>query len=165
MVVIPGNVKKRLKKPLGRLYRSTAFLGKTGKRRIIAIGDESTLVLLEKGTRPHLAVFDFKIKRRKIGKSKRNLLVSSFKKRKKYRNLRGTVSDSILKDAKKLIREGGAILIEGEEDLTALAFILAGGKKELVVYGQPDEGMVVVQPEKAKKKLRRLVGALGHKIK
>ncbi len=168
MVVIPEKTKKKLKKPLGRLYRSPDFLGKIRRKRIIAVGDESVLVLLERSVRPHLAVFDFKIKRRKISKNKQNLLVFSFKKRRKYRNRRGTVSDYLLRDARKLIKEGGALLIDGEEDLTALAFIVAGGKKDIVIYGQPDKGMVVVEPEKAKKKVMKMLsaaGAFGHEVK
>ncbi len=166
MVVLPDKVKRMLKKPLGRLYASPSFLRKIKNKRIITVGDESTLVLLSKGIKPHLAVFDFKIKRRKITKKKRSILLSSFKNIRNYKNRKGTLSDYLLRDAGKLIREGGAILIDGEEDLTALAFILNAGEKNVVVYGQPEKGMVLVLPTKrTKNKIRKLVGTLGHKIK
>ena len=167
MTVIPEKVKKALKNPLGRVYRSPSVLKKMKNRRIIAVGDESTMVLLKNGINPHLAVFDFKIERKKITLEERTLLLSSFKKIRNYKNRKGTVSDYLLRNAGKLIKDGGAILIDGEEDLTALAFILNAGEKDVIVYGQPGKGIVVVEPEKVKEKIRKMLsaaGAFGHKI-
>jgi uncharacterized protein (UPF0218 family) len=166
MAVIPNKIKITLKKPLGRLHPSPSFLRKT-KRRIISVGDESTLVMLENGIKPHLAVFDFKIKRKKITKSKMRILLSSFGKIMRYKNKKGTLSDYLLRNAGELMKKGGAILIDGEEDLTALAFILEGGKKDIVVYGQPDKGLVSVKPEKAKRRVLKILtgSTLGHKVK
>lgn len=166
MTVIPEKVKKALKKPLGRLYKSPSVLKKMKNRRIIAVGDESTIVLLKNGIKPHLAVFDFKIERKKITREKRSLLLSSFKKIRNYKNRKGTVSGYLLRNAGRLIKDGGAILIDGEEDLTALAFILNAGENDVVVYGQPDKGMVLVLPTKrTKNNIRKLMGALCHEIK
>ena len=167
MAVISEKVKKALKKPLGRLYRSPSVLKKMKSRRIISVGDESTMVLLKNGIKPHLAVFDFKIERKKITREERSLLLSSFKKIRNYKNRKGTVSDYLLRNARRFIKDGGAILINGEEDLTALAFILNAGEKDVIVYGQPKKGIVVVEPEKVKEKIRKMLSAavaLGHKI-
>jgi hypothetical protein len=88
-----------------------------------------------------------------------NALRASFKKMRTYPNPAGTVSDRLLADAAGLVREGGAVLIEGEEDLTALAFVLSAGENDLVVYGQPDEGVVVVRPDaKLKKRISNWLG-------
>jgi hypothetical protein len=42
-------------------------------------------------------------------------------------------------------------MIDGEEDLLALVAVLYAPEKSLVVYGQPNEGMVVVEVTKEKK--------------
>jgi len=169
MTVIPKRIKLQLKKPLGKIYKSADFVEKIRNKRIITVGDDSTLALLTRGIKPHLAVFDFRVMRKKISKKKRKLLLSSFKKIKRYKNKPGTLSDYILRNAKSLIKEGGAIIIEGEEDLTTLAFILSAGKNYVILYGQPNKGMVKVLPtEKLKKKTERMIStavALGHKIK
>ena len=114
MVVISEEVKLKLKKPLGRLYSDYSFLEKLKTKRIISIGDASTLALLDHGIQPGLAVFDFKIKRKKITAVQKKKLLSSFTKITKYKNPKGTVSDHIRKNAKKLIERGGAVLIDGE---------------------------------------------------
>ena len=50
-----------------------------------------------------------------------------------------------------------------------MAFMLAGGKKDVIIYGQPHKGMVIVRPDaKLKKKIAgwlAAAGTLGHKIK
>ncbi|NYZ77091.1 DUF359 domain-containing protein [Candidatus Micrarchaeota archaeon] len=157
MAVISDDAKKQLRKPLGKVYPDASFL-KNMRKRIISVGDESTANVLRLGIVPHLAVFDFRVMRKKISAAKKRMLLSSFTSVRKYRNRKGTLSGRILRDAKRLLREGGAVLIDGEEDLTALAFILAGGKKDLVVYGQPKTGMVAVKPEKVKKKIKKMLG-------
>lgn len=168
MVVIPKQVKSKLKKPLGRVYRNADFAKKIRKKRLIVVGDESTLAVLGRGLVPHLAVFDFKIMRKKISKKQQKQLLSSFKKIKRYKNRKGTLSDYLLRNAKRLIREGGAILIDGEEDLTTLAFILSAGKNDVILYGQPNKGIVKILPDKKlKNRIKRMISsasALGHKI-
>jgi len=160
MVVISEEVKLRLKKPLGRLYPDYSFLEELKGKRLISIGDASTLALLDHGIIPHLAVFDFRIKRKKISERQKEKLLSPFTIVRKYKNPKGTVSGRLLKNAKKLIREGGAVLIDGEEDLLALAFILNSSENDAVVYGQPDEGMVLVLPDsEIKNKIRKMLAS------
>ncbi len=168
MTVIPGYIKSKLKKPLGRVYNNADFVEKIKNKRIITVGDESTLAVLNRAIAPHLAVFDFRVMRKKITKKQQKQLLSSFKKIKKYRNPKGTISDYLLRNAKRILNEGGAVLIEGEEDLTTLAFILAAEKNDIILYGQPKKGIVKVLPDKKmKNKIRTMLssaGALGHKI-
>lgn len=160
MVVISEEIKTKLKKPLGRLHRGTDFLELIKNRRILSVGDQTTLVLLEKGIKPHLAVFDFRIMRKKIPESARKKLLSSFDNIKKYKNKPGTVSGYLLKDAKKIIENGGAVLIDGEEDLATLAFILGAEKNDIILYGQPGQGIVEVRisPE-LKNIIRRMLSS------
>jgi uncharacterized protein (UPF0218 family) len=170
MVRIPPAIKRQLKRPLGRLqgdFRGIKALSRT--HRIITVGDVCTLELLAMGVRPHLAVFDHLFMRHELDPGMKKVLGLHFKKPRRYKNPAGTVSDRILADAARLISKGGAVLIDGEEDLTALAFIRSATARDVVIYGQPKRGIVVV---KADEKIKRRIGrwlsaaaALGHKVK
>ncbi|MEW6723073.1 MAG: DUF359 domain-containing protein [Candidatus Micrarchaeota archaeon] len=152
---IPDAVRAKLKRPLGTLVTDYRRIGRLAKgRRVISVGDVCTLCLLAVGIRPHLAVFDHLFMRMRLDSGMVGALERNFSRPKRYRNPAGTLSEKILADAPALIRRGGAVLIYGEEDLTALAFILASGPKDVIVYGQPKKGMVVVLPDaKIKKKI------------
>lgn len=160
---IDERVKTELKKPLGRLHADFSGIRRLSRtRRIASIGDICTLGLLSMGVRPHLAVYDYRFMRRELDSGMVRILELHFRRPKKYRNPPGTLSGKIIADAKGLLAAGGGVLIDGEEDLTALAFILAGGKRDAIVYGQPHEGMVVVLPdERIKKRIRGWLAASG----
>jgi uncharacterized protein (UPF0218 family) len=53
------------------------------------------------------------------------------------------------------------VLVDGEEDLLTLVAVLCAPENSLVVYGQPHEGIVVVEvTEKTREKMRRIVDAM-----
>ena len=156
-------LRKKLREPIGTL---TSVDGLKTDRKIIAVGDQITLNLVDAGNIPHLSVCDFRIKRKEIGERQKLKIKKTFRIAGKCRNPPGTLSKYILKNAKKYLKSGGLLIIEGEEDLTALAFILSANKNYLVLYGQPDRGVVVVKPERVKEKVRKILGsALGHEVK
>jgi uncharacterized protein (UPF0218 family) len=168
---IPENVKARLKKPLGSLeYDFRAIKRLSRGHRITAVGDICTISLLALGVKPHLAVFDYKFMRKKLDSGMVNMLKVHYGRARRYRNPAGTLSDKVVADAERLLKEGGAVLIDGEEDMTALAFIAAGGKKDVIIYGQPHKGMVIVRYDtKLKKRIRGWLataapGTLGKEI-
>jgi GTP-dependent dephospho-CoA kinase len=160
MVEISPEVREQLKIPLGRFVDAAAL--RSQRCRIISIGDVCTLGLLESGIMPHLAVFDFRSMRHELEPAMVRALRSAFRNPVRYQNPPGTLSDEILRDAPALIKKGGAILIDGEEDLTALAFILAASGDDVVIYGQPNEGLVLVRPdENIKRKIKGWLSCPG----
>jgi hypothetical protein len=167
VIAVSERVREELKKPLGTLIKDISLLRRRPHQRIISIGDVCTIEFLSSGVTPHLAVFDFKSMRKPLHEKGVKMLLS-LGEPKRYKNPPGTLSERILGDAGMLLERGGAVLIEGEEDLTALAFILAAKEDDIIVYGQPKEGMVVVKPsEKLKKKIKGWLASaasLGHEI-
>lgn len=163
MITLPKKELKKLKKPLGKVYTTMEKIKELShNHRIVSVGDICTLALLAVGIKPHLAVFDYMYMRRKLDDMFIAALENAFKTREKYKNPRGTLSKKLLKDAPKLMKKGGAVLIDGEEDLTALAFIANAGKKDIIVYGQPKKGMVIVVPEKKLKiRIRTLLSVVA----
>jgi len=168
MVTIPAGVKAALKEPLGKLQKGYEGLDKLARtHRIISIGDVCTLGLLGHGIRPHLAVFDHLFMRHELPEERKRVLNDAFRNPARYSNPPGTLSESIIADAPMLIEKGGAVLIDGEEDLTALAFIRSAGRNDIIIYGQPNEGLVVVVPdERLKRKIDKWLSAaaLGHEV-
>lgn len=167
---IPERTRAELRKPLGQVQKDFRKIKALSRNhRIIVVGDVCTLGLLAAGIRPHVAVYDHRFMRQRLDSGMVGILAVHFKNPKKYANPAGTLSEKILRDAPKLLEKGGAVLIAGEEDLTALAFILAAGPRDRVVYGQPHEGLVLVKPDrKIKKKIEGWLSsamALGHEIK
>lgn len=155
MVAVPEKFRRDLKKPLGKLYKDVEGIRALRKAgRIVSVGDMCTIALLKIGITPHLAVFDYRCKRKRLGNADRSFLMKAFKKKARYSNPAGTLSDKLLLDAPALMEKGGAIFIAGEDDLTTLAFILAGKDSDIVLYGQPNKGIVIVKPTK---KLKRKI--------
>ncbi len=168
MVEINKSMRKLLKKPLGKLYKNIESAKKDIiKYNIIAVGDVITIKMLAKKLKITLAIFDYQTKRKKISSKLIAKLKKSFPLAVKYTNKAGTISDKLIKDAKKLLKKGGGIRIIGEEDLTAIAFVLAGNSKNRIIYGQPNKGIVVVNPMKIKRKIKKYLSAasFGHKVK
>ncbi len=157
MLITPEQ-RAKLKSPLGKLCTNFDEVKKlVAGKRIISVGDVCTLGFIANGMRVHLAVFDHVFMRQKLEDERVAVLSAAFKNPRKYANPAGTLSEEIVRDAPKLLKEGGAILVDGEEDLTALAFVLHGKENDVVVYGQPKKGIVVVEPMKAKKKVEKIL--------
>ena len=155
-------MKAILKKPLGKTGTLEQILPLIRERKIIAVGDQVVFALLSKGIRPHIAVFDFRTMRMEVGSGVRGRIEKEYPSPQRIANEQGTISDALFVLAPVLISEGGALYIEGEEDLAAFPFILFLDKNSVVLYGQPGEGVVLVDEKSEGKKLvKRIAGKLG----
>jgi uncharacterized protein (UPF0218 family) len=161
MIRISDKARQELKKPLGRLVTDSSELAQiVNDHKIVSVGDICTLTLLDLGIMPHLAVYDYRYMRRDLEQEKIAKLEGIYPSPKTFLNPAGELSEEILQEAANLLAEGGAILIKGEDDLTALAFISAASADYLILYGQPDEGIVVVRPDReTKEKIRKIIGS------
>ncbi len=140
------DLRRKLKKPLGKLLKDLSTLDKTGQ--LICVGDTATRIALELGFRPKLCVYDGKTQRIRI---KVPDIVKNFDAREvKVKNPPGVLTRGVFSEIEKSLKraENTRIIIDGEEDLTALAAILAASDGTFVVYGQPNEGIVVVKVDK-----------------
>lgn len=169
MIKLSEEVLIELKKPLGKVFPTIQQLIATSKRKkIISIGDISTINMINTGTKPHLAVFDFKSHRKELESQLKNILEINYPNPKKYENESGTISNDLINDAPKLIEEGGGILIKGEEDICALAFIMSADDRYVIIYGQPKEGIVLIKPtNELKNKIKKWIlssRTLSHKV-
>lgn len=121
---------------------------------IIVIGDIVAETILRSGLKPLLTVVDYKTKRT----IKRGNIIS-LKVAEKYRvvNPPGMVSLEALNVLKNALANGNIqapILVEvvGEEDLLVLPSILYSKDNTVIIYGQPDKGMVIVEVDSITRK-------------
>lgn len=160
MYLITENAKKILKKPQGKLFKNISSLLPSLKpnKKIIAIGDIVTISLIKCGILPFISVFDFKTKRKDLNKREKNFILKNISHFRKIKNNAGTISINLLNEAKKLLKKGGSLLIEGEEDLSALAFMLFADKNFYIIYGQPEKGVVLINcSKKTQRKAKKLL--------
>jgi len=158
----------KLKEPFGVLLRGTfkknmtrvdAIARKNKPPRIIAVGDTVSRNLHEYGIAPQLSITDNMSLRKRVKPT--NLCVERVV---HARNPQGTITEeSVVAVREALLGEERVhILVDGEEDLLTLIAVLFAPEKSLVVYGQPYEGIVVVEatPEK-KAEAAKILGAMA----
>ena len=142
-----------LKTPVGELV-PTAELGERlaplleGGDPIIAVGDVTSLTLLEMGYEPRLIMVDFMSERTVMEPDdpRRERLGSYGDNCARIENPAATLTDE-MEDAidRALAGEGTwRIEVEGEEDLAVLPCMVKAGENARILYGMPGEGMVVV---------------------
>ncbi len=122
---------------------------------LIAVGDAVTDALLKIGVTPDVSIVDLHIARKRVYKTIEDLGFRDIKVFKNSKNEAGTLSYLCFKELESLIhREAkpSVMQIEGEEDLVTLLAILIAPLKSLIVYGQPSEGVVVVEVGEGDKK-------------
>lgn len=111
---------------------------------IISVGDATTEKLLSFNIIPNLAIIDKKERRTKkeITFDTNSLFYNQFR----CKNEAGTISDDAINVIKKAIvnDNNSIIIVDGEEDLLTLVAISLSKEDYIVVYGQPLEGMVLI---------------------
>lgn len=148
MVVVlelPRSLRGELKDPLGPIFTDVDTMLKDVTGPIIAVGDIVTYHLLEADRRPDVALIDGKTKRESIDREIQDA-IGGFDHQLSVENPAATLTDELLAALDDAIGREGTVVItvtDGEEDLAALPAILAAPDGAGIVYGQPDEGMVL----------------------
>lgn len=164
LLELPANLRSELKQPLGPVYTDTAALLDDVGTPVVAVGDIVTYHLLEADYRPAVALIDGKTKRERVREVVRES-TGGFDRRVEVASPAGALSAELLCALRTGIdaRETTLIEVRGEEDLAALPAVLALPDGASVVYGQPDEGMVLaaVDPETRARVRELLDGFVG----
>ncbi|MDD2439227.1 MAG: DUF359 domain-containing protein [Methanosarcinaceae archaeon] len=157
---LPKELRPLMKKPLGTLYRGKGkdtiekFVGRLeNPTKLISVGDVTTFHLLEAGVFPDLCIVDDRTQRFPVSDE---VLVRT--KDRLYRevlvdNPAGTISEELILTLEKAVRAKTPvrIFVRGEEDLATLPVIALAPLGTVVLYGQPDEGVVFVEVTEEKK--------------
>jgi hypothetical protein len=153
---VPPKVLLKFKKPYGTLVEGSfsktmqalETIVKTEKpSKIISVGDTVTRNLHQQGIIPQLSITDNKSMRKQLQPvtfPEKNLV--------KIKNPQGLITEEAIAAIRNALAGNKAthILVEGEEDLLTLIAVVYAPENALVIYGQPQKGVVVVKvtPEK-----------------
>ncbi|MDR2944600.1 MAG: DUF359 domain-containing protein [Methanosarcinales archaeon] len=157
---LPVELRPRLKKPYGTLYSGDhpsvvdQIKARLDESFVIAVGDVTTYNLFKAGVRPRLCLIDQYTKRTAVSKA-----ISAVTSRTDYVNIyvknpAGMLSGEMvlaIKNALESDEKHICICVDGEEDLATLPAIALCDIGSLVLYGQPDEGLVCVKVTEEKK--------------
>jgi len=156
---LPSSLRHELKEPLGPIYTDTEELLADATEPVVAVGDIVTYHLLTGGYTPAVALVDERTKRAEVDPEVREA-VGGFDHRRTVDNPPATITSALLDALVDGLAESGTtlIVVDGEEDLATLPATLAVPADASVVYGQPDEGMVLVTADDtARERCRDLV--------
>jgi uncharacterized protein (UPF0218 family) len=147
MLILPENMRAEVRKPFGHLYEGKKLLEicKHAPKPLITVGDQCGFNLIAAGIFPDILIFDFKIKRVEIPPDMKKAFAPHAKNAYMVLSAPGQISDELMHAVTDVLRtKKGAIFVVGEDDLSSL-LVMAGAKEGTLVYGQPDEGAVVVK--------------------
>ncbi len=144
---LPNNLRDKLKKPLGFLIKDSDVTKENILKNIpagsfvITVGDATTEKLLKYGIVPSLQIVDGVEKR-----IKRDLPLGIVKTTLNCINPPAEITIESLNTIKKAFQSQKPIRIAvtGEEDLLVLPVIILAPENSVVLYGQPNEGLVIV---------------------
>jgi len=147
-VKLPESLRDKLKAPLGKLIKNTkvtkARIQKeiSSAKFIVAVGDATTEKLLDFGIIPSMQIVDGQEKRAKRALPKNIAIHTNLS----CKNPAGEITQESI----NVIKNGFTskppvrITVNGEEDLLVLPVCLYAPEQAVVMYGQPNEGLVVI---------------------
>ena len=147
LVHLPESLRDKLKKPLGVLLKDSDVTKESILKYIsedsfvISVGDATTEKLINYDIVPSLQIVDGLEKR-----SKRNLPSGNVITTLNCNNPAAQITIESLHTIKKALESPMPvrIAVTGEEDLLVLPAVVYAPKNSVVLYGQPNEGLVIV---------------------
>ncbi|MDM7912505.1 MAG: GTP-dependent dephospho-CoA kinase family protein [Methanotrichaceae archaeon] len=159
--LLPESLRAELKAPLGTLCKGSGLecvfamdSELRAAKKVVAVGDMTAFYLLEASIVPDLAIVDNKTKRMPAPDHVRRSLEQDNYKTIEVKNPPATLTQNLIDVIQESLSgdERIKIVVDGEEDLATLPAILYAPLGSAVVYGQPNEGSVLVVVTQEKKK-------------
>lgn len=150
-LILPDAMRGELAKPLGPVVRGRSLVDAVRRATtLISVGDVVTAELVRAGRTPKVAVVDFRTKRRDSAAA-REQPAGVWKTRIAVLNPPGRIASGAWHAINAALKspDRARIEVEGEEDLLALVATALAPDGAIVVYGQPEQGAVVVHVDDA----------------
>ena len=145
---LPESLRWELRRPFGRVLSTEQLVSELSKKKgfLISVGDDCSYNLITNGVNPDIVIYDLKIKRKDVIGEVGELLDKFDDEAVMVHNPPGVIMDELVETTRDmLMKRKGKMLVRGEEDLAALVVMMYAPEGALVVYGQPDEGAVLVE--------------------
>ena len=146
---LQNNLREQFKAPLGNVIKESdpekeKIIKKIySQSNVITVGDRTTEILLNLGLTPQIQVVDGLEKR-----NERDIPVNqSINTELTCKNPAAEITDESISIIKKafLSKPPVRIIVDGEEDLLVLPICIHAPDNYVIMYGQPNEGLVIVQ--------------------
>jgi uncharacterized protein (UPF0218 family) len=150
VVELQQALRPELKEPMGPIYTDAEALLTDAGTPIVAVGDIVTYHLTTADHTPAVALVDGRTKRAAVEDHIKDAIDGDrFDNEIEVANPPATLSAALLSGLHEALSDAAAgettvVVVDGEEDLAALPAIATAPEDGSVVYGQPDEGMVLV---------------------
>lgn len=160
MLVLDEDLRDEFKKPLGKIYPifEDALPNILSSKFIISVGDVTTNNLLKNKIYPNISIIDKLIQRKNHDHD-----ITHTKNILNAKNPPGTITENLWETIELAIekatkdKEKQLIVVEGEEDLAVLPCIFIAPEDAIVLYGQPNEGLVFLDVVNVKNKANELL--------
>ena len=163
---LPDDLRDQLKNPLGNLVsdndpnKENIIKKIPAESVIITVGDRTTENMLQFGLKPQFQIID--------GLEKRNQRTvpvdDTINTNLSCRNPPGEITEESMQIIQKAFscESPVRITVDGEEDLLVLPVCIHAPKNSIVMYGQPNEGLVIVTitPE-IRAKVQKILDAMN----
>jgi len=145
---LPENLRHQLKIPLGDLIKEENvnkknILSKIGSESlVITVGDRTTENMINLGIMPHIQIVDGLEKRNQRLVPKDDTINTNLS----CKNPPGEITEESMQVIQKAFscKLPVRIIVNGEEDLLVLSVCIFAPENSVVMYGQPNEGLVIV---------------------
>ena len=145
---LPENLRDQLKIPLGDLIKEENvnkenILSKIGSESlVITVGDRTTENMINLGIMPRIQIIDGLEKRNKRLVPTDDAINTNLS----CRNPPGEITEESIQVIQKAFSSEPPvrITVDGEEDLLVLPVCMSAPENSVVLYGQPNEGLVLV---------------------
>ena len=163
---LPDDLRDQLKKPLGNLIsdndpnRENIIKKNSAESIIITVGDRTTENMLQLGLKPQVQIID--------GLEKRDQCLvpvdDTVNTKLSCRNPPGEITEESMQVIQKAFssKPPVRIIVDGEEDLLVIPVCIFAPENSVVMYGQPNEGLVIVHitPE-IQAKVQKILDAMN----
>jgi uncharacterized protein (UPF0218 family) len=147
---LPPALRDALREPFGPVYTDAEALLADAGRPVVAVGDVVAYHIRRAGHDPRVAVVDGRTEREAVDEAVGRVAADGTN-RLEVRNPPAELSRDLLVALRAALDGEGdtVVVVDGEEDLATLPAVLAAPLGASVVYGQPGEGMVLVDVTEA----------------
>ena len=162
---LPDSLRDSLKTPMGLLIKDSEVTKENILRIVpkgaflITVGDATTEKMIKFGLDPSLQIVDSMEKR-----NKRDLPMGHTETVLKCVNPAAEITDESISVIKKAFQADMPvrIIVKGEEDLLVLPVALYAPENSVIMYGQPNEGLVIVTvTEEIRNKASKIMNSMS----
>ncbi len=152
MLILPEEHRRLFMEPFGELYSTIEeIIPRLEDQIVYAVGDVVTHNLQKNGITPAIAVVDGFTMR-----SPCSLLPAIRGECIRVKNPAGSLTDElVLALGHAITHTPATIIVDGEEDLAVIPLVIAAPQGAIVLYGQPDRGVVLRVVDAGAKKTAR----------